>query len=223
MQPHWNAAATRLKGKVRLGKVDATVEKALAQRYGINGFPTIKVFLPGQSLDKPLDFEGARTTDSIEAAGLEYLRKYPAKKEVLQLVSESVLQDECANKGGVCIITFLPHIADSKAEGRRKYISILEEAAKKNSQYPFFYFWSQAFDQKALEKALNLDSGYPVVAAISPSKKKFAVMRSTYTVDGVATFLSDLARGYERLYEYKELPKLVEHEKWDGNDAKADL
>jgi len=42
LEPEWNEAASRLKGKVKIGKVDATVESALAQRFGVQGYPTIK-------------------------------------------------------------------------------------------------------------------------------------------------------------------------------------
>lgn len=35
LEPEWNQAASKLKGQVKLGKVDATVEKDLAQRYRI--------------------------------------------------------------------------------------------------------------------------------------------------------------------------------------------
>ena len=223
LQPHWNAAATRLKGKVKLGKVDATVEKTLAQRYGVSSFPTIKVFLPNAPLDKPIDFEGARTTDGIEGAAIEYLKKYPTKKKIFQLVNEAILKDECEEKNGICVVAFLPHILDSQAEGRRKYLATLEEGAKKNIQYPYFYFWSQAFDQKELENSFHLGSGYPAIVAISLSKKKYTVMRGAYTPEGIATFLTDLIRGYERFYEFKDLPKIKDTAKWDGNDAKADL
>mmetsp|Transcript_25536 Transcript_25536/g.19309 ORF Transcript_25536/g.19309 Transcript_25536/m.19309 type:complete len:97 (+) Transcript_25536:407-697(+) len=35
LEPEWNEAASKLKGTVKLGKVDATVETTLAQRYGV--------------------------------------------------------------------------------------------------------------------------------------------------------------------------------------------
>jgi protein disulfide-isomerase A6 len=221
LQPHWNAAASRLKGKVRLGKVDATAEKRLAQTYGIQSFPTLKVFPAGQPLDKPLDYEGGRTTDTIEAAALELLRKYPPKKEAIQLTSQTVLNDHCVSKGGICVIAILPHILDSKADGRKKYIEVLEEAAKKNPVYPYYYFWSQAYDHKEFEKYLNLGFGYPAVVVISQSKLKYSIMRRAYTVDSVASFLADLMRGFERLTDYKELPPLRNIEKWDGQDPPA--
>lgn len=44
LEPEWNEAAAKLKGQVRFGKVDATVEGELAQKFGVRGYPTIKIF-----------------------------------------------------------------------------------------------------------------------------------------------------------------------------------
>ncbi len=44
LEPEWNEAASKLRGQVKMGKVDATVETALASRFGVRGYPTIKVF-----------------------------------------------------------------------------------------------------------------------------------------------------------------------------------
>ena len=45
--------------EVKLAKVDATVEKNVATKYSIQGFPTLIYFTKGQ----PLNFDGARTKD----------------------------------------------------------------------------------------------------------------------------------------------------------------
>jgi thioredoxin-like negative regulator of GroEL len=44
--PEWAKASAALKGKVKLGNVDATISQGLAQKFGVNSYPTIKVF-PG--------------------------------------------------------------------------------------------------------------------------------------------------------------------------------
>mmetsp|Transcript_31226 Transcript_31226/g.42436 ORF Transcript_31226/g.42436 Transcript_31226/m.42436 type:complete len:133 (+) Transcript_31226:397-795(+) len=44
LEPEWNSAASQLKGQVKFAKVDATEEAGLAQRFGVKGYPTIKVF-----------------------------------------------------------------------------------------------------------------------------------------------------------------------------------
>jgi protein disulfide-isomerase A6 len=48
LAPHWASAATQLKGKVKLGAIDATEHRVLASRFGIQGFPTIKFFGAGK-------------------------------------------------------------------------------------------------------------------------------------------------------------------------------
>jgi len=40
--PTYEKVATELKGKVKVGKIDCTVETGLAKRFGIKGYPTIK-------------------------------------------------------------------------------------------------------------------------------------------------------------------------------------
>ena len=36
LEPHWVKAATELKGKVKLGKLDATVHTVMSNRYGVS-------------------------------------------------------------------------------------------------------------------------------------------------------------------------------------------
>jgi len=33
-----------MKGQIKMGKIDATQETVLAQRFGVKGYPSIKVF-----------------------------------------------------------------------------------------------------------------------------------------------------------------------------------
>ncbi len=68
-----------MKGVVKLVAVDATEEnnKSLAAKYGVQGFPTLKVF----SSDKksPTDYQAARTSDALISEGM---------KQVNQLVKD---------------------------------------------------------------------------------------------------------------------------------------
>ena len=61
LAPEWARAATELKGKVKLGVVDATVHTQSAQRYGVQGFPTIKFFPAGKKNGQAEDYNGGRT------------------------------------------------------------------------------------------------------------------------------------------------------------------
>ena len=62
LAPEWARAATELKGKVKLGVVDATVHTQLAQRYGVQGFPTIKFFPSGSKDGQAEEYDGGRTS-----------------------------------------------------------------------------------------------------------------------------------------------------------------
>merc|ERR1712017_65410 len=65
LAPEYAKAATSLKeskSDISLAKVDATIEKELAEKYGVKGFPTIKFFKKGTAMDK-----GGRTSPDIIA------------------------------------------------------------------------------------------------------------------------------------------------------------
>ena len=63
LAPEWKKAAKALKGIVSVVAVDADASKSLAGKYGVQGFPTIKLF--GESKSSPEDYSGAR-----DAAGI---------------------------------------------------------------------------------------------------------------------------------------------------------
>ena len=64
LAPEYEKAATQLKeakSDVKLAKIDATVEKDLAQKFGVQGYPTLYWFANGEKSD----YKGGRTTDTI--------------------------------------------------------------------------------------------------------------------------------------------------------------
>lgn len=62
MAVDFKEAATELKGKAVLVDLDATVEKEIAEKYAIRGFPTLKLFSKGEVLS---DYKGGRTKDAL--------------------------------------------------------------------------------------------------------------------------------------------------------------
>lgn len=62
MVPAYSALGKRLKEvNIPVAKVDATVESDLASQFGVEGFPTLKMFINGE----PVDYQGERTEDAI--------------------------------------------------------------------------------------------------------------------------------------------------------------
>merc|ERR1719361_46545 len=61
MIPAWEQFASDQKGITNVAKVDCTVHRSLATKFGIKGFPTIKMIKDG----KVYDFSGARDASSF--------------------------------------------------------------------------------------------------------------------------------------------------------------
>lgn len=214
LAPDWAKAASQAKGSVKFGKVDATENSGLAGKYGVKGYPTLKFFIPGAS--QPEDYNGGRDASILvkEAfAKLDTLGKGPSMK---QLVSEKVLTETCQD--AVCILVFLPHIYDSSANERNRYIDVLSDVAKGYRGQPIRFLWVQAGDFYKLETMIGLGFGFPSVVALSLSKNRFALMRSAYISEEIQTFIRKILAGGIPLTEYKELPKIKSVEPWDGLD-----
>lgn len=71
LTPIWEKAATVLKGVATVAALDANEHQSLAQEYGIRGFPTIKVFVPGKP---PVDYQGARDVKPIAEFVLQQIK-----------------------------------------------------------------------------------------------------------------------------------------------------
>ncbi|KAH0854720.1 hypothetical protein HID58_057754 [Brassica napus] len=88
LTPTWEKVAGVLKGVATVAAIDADAHQSAAQDYGIKGFPTITVFVPGKP---PVDYQGARDAKSI--ANFAY-------KQVKALVSNRLEGKSKPNGGG---------------------------------------------------------------------------------------------------------------------------
>jgi protein disulfide-isomerase A6 len=218
LAPVWAEAAGQLKGKVKLGAVDCTVEQSLGSQYQIKGYPTIKVFLPGQK--EPQDYQGGRDTHSIVSYAEGLFSKYSTPLEVVELVNEKLFDENCRQKG-ICVLAFLPNILDSSAVERNKYISVLKKVANaQKGALPLAWFWAEGGAQFDFEEKLDVGgSGYPAVVAVNIKKGFASSMRGAFTEDGLTSFIKGLASGREVTSKISSLPALKTTSPWDGKDG----
>lgn len=69
LAPEYEEAATSLKEKnIKLVKVDCTEEADLCQSFGVEGYPTLKVF---RGLDNVIPYKGQRKANAYAPLSLE--------------------------------------------------------------------------------------------------------------------------------------------------------
>lgn len=217
LAPHWQKAATELKGKVKLGALDATVHTVMASRYGVQGYPTIKFFYRGEVGD----YDGGRTaSDIVSWANDKAVANLPPP-EIVQITDNSVLTSAC-KEHPICIITVLPHILDCQSKCRNNYIEILTRLGDKYKQKMWGWVWSEAMAQPELEQALDIGGfGYPALAALNAKKMQFALLKGSFSESGINEFLRDISYGRGRTAPVRgaEIPAIQEVEGWDGKDG----
>jgi len=168
LAPIWEDLAFKLKGKVNVGKVDATTETILQKRFHIQGYPTLILFPSGIKKDSSaIPYEGPRSISDLTKFAMDFAQE---NLKAIQMVNETMFEEECSS--GLCVMSFLPHIADSSSDRRNKYLNDLNAAVKSSTGMPIKFFWHQGGDQFDVEDKLHLAFGYPAVVAINLEKKK---------------------------------------------------
>lgn len=221
LEPEWNVAASELKGKIKLGKVDATQNSKLASQFRIEGYPTIKIFPPGEKNVKNIEsYDGGRDSSSIIQSGLDRLQKYGYIPDINQIYNTQIYTQECIDSGKSCVLAFLPNIYESSAKERNSYIEVFKKTSTIGNGKPISFFWVQGGDNFDFEEKFGLQFGFPAVIVVNHNKKKYSIMRSAYDYDNIKTFLNRVLIGKEAFYDFPSVvPSFNKGSKWDGKDA----
>lgn len=222
LAPHWAKAASELKGKVKLGALDATVHTSKASQYGIQGYPSIKFFPAGtKSASGAEDYDGGRTASDIVAwASNKAVANIPPP-EIKQLTSAEVMKANCVDHP-LCVVSILPNILDCQSECRNAYIKTLTAMGDKYKQKQWGWIWAEAASQPELEEALGLGGfGYPAMAVFSSKKLKYSLLRGSFGQDGINEYLRDLSYGRGSTFPVKgaAVPSVRSIDAWDGKDG----
>ncbi|CAK9009930.1 Protein disulfide-isomerase A6 [Durusdinium trenchii] len=217
--PEWDQAAKELQGTgVVIATVDATANEGLSQRFGIQGFPTIK-FFPPHGAENPVDYPMERSADAIVSWSLAEFERAGGKvsMDVAELTSQEEFDQVC--EGGKCVIAFLPHLLDTGAGQRQALIDVLEDAQRGARHLGFG--WVEAGAQVEWEAAYGLEFGFPAVLLLREhqGKQMGLVMRGSSGFTGTA--IAAFASAPKKLGEFAEQgwPAIVETVPWDGLDA----
>ncbi|GMF33380.1 unnamed protein product [Phytophthora lilii] len=222
LAPEWEQAASDLKGSVKVAAIEATDNELKAAEYGIQGFPTIKVFGPNAMGPADADdYQGERTAAAITEFGLAALDVMGGGLRIKELVSAEAVTDFCEGKSS-CVISVLPHITEGGKSAREGYINTLEEAAKLVRGKPFKFGWMQGGDQLDFENRFELTFGYPSLVAINLDRKRYVVQRGAFTAEAIEEFLQGVMQGRESTVGFDELPKIKTVKPWDGKDVQLD-
>ncbi|KAG2470784.1 PDIA3 isomerase, partial [Polypterus senegalus] len=125
LAPEYESAATRLKGIVPLAKVDCTANTNVCNKYGVSGYPTLKIFRDGED-------SGSYDGPEPQVYLPYHLKKQagPASVELKTVADfEKFVGDKDASVVGMGIILFRPPHLNNKFEentvmfGEEKYTS----------------------------------------------------------------------------------------------------
>jgi len=232
LEPEWNEAAAQLKektgGKVKVAKVDCTENQGLAQRFGIQGFPTIKIFNAGNK-GSPEDYNAGRTASDIITVGMGLFESVRDPPELRQLVDPEQFQEKC-EAAQLCLVFVLEHIYDTSASDRNSKLEMLKGLTEKYKTRQWEWFWSEAMAQTGLETMCDIsrdgiDGIYPGACAVNLRKKVRVKHTGSFDDKGLSELARNLAagKGGRNLQGFTELPSLAVVEPWDGQDAAPEV
>lgn len=220
-RPQWAKAAASLKGKVKVGALNAIVHAATSTAYGVGAHPTIKYFPAGpKDINNAQDYNGPFNAISITDWALEKIAESD-QPPLKQIVDEKTFKSICADKV-ICVISILPHILDCQSKCRNAYLETLATVAGKHKEKAWGWGWAEAGAQPDLEETLEIGgSGYPAMAAVSTRRLKFSILRGSFSSTGIEEFLRDVyyGRGNISPLQGEQISKMIaETGLWDGKD-----
>uniref|UniRef100_F6WYW5 Protein disulfide-isomerase n=1 Tax=Ciona intestinalis TaxID=7719 RepID=F6WYW5_CIOIN len=180
LAPEYDIAATKLKRNdppIRIGKVDCTENTATCSKFGVSGYPTLKLFADGK-LSK--DYDGPRQADGI----VKYMQKAASPAAVL--IETAAAHDKLLQKSSsVVVVGYFTDKAKATA---------FENVAKTlRDDYKFAYTTSDDVMDAAGEK--DTVKMYRPQAMANKFEESTMVIAGEPTVDGYRTFLNENALG----------------------------
>jgi len=173
LAPHYEEAATVLKDKgIKLAKVNCVDESDLCQNYGIQGYPTLKIFRGGE----PTDYTGPRKTDGI----ISYMIK-----QSLPAISEVTATnfDEFKNADKIVAIAYFSSPSDAPA-------AEFQATAEKHRDN---YLFGQSTDSALIEAAGLSTPAIVLYRAFDEPVSVYPYPVSSATVEEIENWIKELS------------------------------
>jgi len=221
LEPEWKAASAEVHektgNKVKLGMLDATQEQATAQQYGIQGYPTIKMFFPDGRVE---DYNGGRVASDIVSQAMIMFEEVAEPPELYQLLSKDTLDSACTDVQ-VCVLAFLPHILDDGAKERNNRLDLIKGLIDTYKRKQWGWIWSESYAHPKLDEQLGVSS-YPTLVVVNPRKNVSLKMSTGFHKKGVEDFIRNVAYGKTAgavIGSFDQFPDISAIEAWDGKDG----
>ena len=196
------AAKTLRKENLYLSKVDATVEKKLAEKFEIQGFPTVKLFIKGEAIE----YTGGRKEQEV----INWMRKKTVPATKLIQSTEDI--DKLKKDNDVVLIYF----GNNKNE-LDEYIKV----ARKNEDFPF-----ANVENEEIAKKLGIKMGTVVMFRNfeEPQKELSGSLTSKKIEEFIDSFSSPKVMGFDekaaQIIFGKAIPAIILYcdknsDKWD--------
>jgi hypothetical protein len=195
--------AGMLFGELR-SKQSASMDKLAELGIKVTEFPKLLIGKPGGGAKKMKEYKGKLGLTAIS----KELAKVTPGVIVPELLSNAVFESACTSKGGICVVAMLSSRFDDPLETFKKVAARRFASADGSGSSPVVNFvWMNADRQEDFMDAFGVES-LPTVIALNPRKKRYSMMKGSFSSAEVLGFVSRLLSGKESLSKIDAIPKL---------------
>ena len=190
-------------------------EEAIVKHFEVSNFPTV-VVVPKEGA--PVKYTGAVHYADLFAFLSSKLGKpksgpfvvegfklrLPVSAKVTRVVSAKDFEDGCTSQHTVCFVAVLDPANDEyRQAGDEK---LIDELSKKFAGRASF-LWYAALEQPHVNTQFALNSGFPAMFALYPTRERYAVHVGKFDHGSLEEFVSNALAGAVRSNEFKTLPQ----------------
>ena len=178
LAPEYERAArqlSQLSKPIKLAKIDATVEKELAERFGVTGYPTLFIFRRG----KHLKYEGPR-----EELGIVHYMKEQQKPPSLQIKSMNDLEKKQADD--------YPTVLGVFSKETEPLFELYEDAVNsiRSRPYVFLHTLTDVKGLKETAPSIVVLTGKLLKTEYEPNRKRMSIKEHT-TSEDIVNFIGN--------------------------------